>query len=310
MAEELRIVLIGQAAFGQKVLEGLFDQGYSVAGVFVAPDVEGKPFDPVKETAVAREAPVYQFKRLRDQEAIDAFTALAPDLCVMAFVTDIVPEAILTAPRLGTIQYHPSLLPKHRGPSSINWSIIQGETQTGLTIFWPDAGLDTGPVLLQKEVEIGPDDTLGTVYFDKLFPIGVEAMLEAARMAAKGTAPRLVQDESQATYESWCRAKDAIIDWTEPIDVIYNLVRGADPSPGAGTRLKGAGVQFYNTSKLGPESDRTPGEVCEVKDDGFRVAAAGGSLFVRRVKPENAKKVSASEWAAATGLEPGMKFEN
>ena len=176
---------------------------------------------------------------MRDREAVDAFKDLNADLCVMAFVTDIIPEAILEAPTRGTIQYHPSILPKHRGPSSINWPLIRGETRTGLTIFWPDKGLDTGPVLLQKEVDIDPDDTVGSLYFDKLFPLGVEAMVEAVILVRDGAAPRAAQDESQATYEGWCKAEDIVIDWSGPAAEVYNLIRGGDPSPGAGQHLRG-----------------------------------------------------------------------
>jgi methionyl-tRNA formyltransferase len=150
MAGDMRIVIIGQEAFGGKVLEALAEQGENVVGVFVPPDREGRPLDPLKVAAQERDIPVLQFRRMRAQEAIDVFMELKADLGVMAFVTDIVPDEILEAPTKGTIQYHPSLLPKHRGPSSINWPIIQGEAETGLTIFWPDKGLDTGPVLLQK----------------------------------------------------------------------------------------------------------------------------------------------------------------
>ena len=244
MAGDMRIVMIGQEAFGGKVLEALIEQGENVVGAFVPPDREGRPLDPLKVAAQERGIPVLQFRRMRAQEAIDAFTALKADLGVMAFVTDIVPDEILEAPTRGTIQYHPSLLPKHRGPSSINWPIIQGESETGLTIFWPDKGLDTGPVLLQKSIEIGPDDTLGSVYFDKLFPMGVAALAEAVGMVSGGNAPKLVQDESNATYEGWCRAADVSIDWSSPASEIYNLIRGSDPSPGATTTINGESISF------------------------------------------------------------------
>jgi methionyl-tRNA formyltransferase len=245
---------------------------------------------------------------MRDREAIDAFARLETDLCVMAFVTDIVPEAILEAPSRGTIQYHPSLLPKHRGPSSINWPIIQGETRTGLTIFWPDKGLDTGPVLLQKEVDIGPDDTLGSVYFDRLFPLGVDALAEAAEMVESGNAPRLAQDESQATYEGWCSAKDVVIDWSKPAGEVYNLIRGSDPSPGAGTTLAGKRIQLYRAEQRAGGGAGAPGEVTEVTEKGFGVAAGDGSLFIARVQPEGSGKVAAPEWIESSGLRPGARF--
>ena len=171
---------------------------------FCPPDREGRPVDPIKSAAGELKVDVFQPRRMRSKKAVEEFKSLDADLCVMAFVTDFVPSRILEAPRHGTIQYHPSLLPKHRGPSSINWPIIFGETETGLTIFWPDDGLDTGPILLQKRVPIGPDDTLGSLYFSQLFPLGVEAMVESVDLVRRGEAPRIEQDETQATYEGWC----------------------------------------------------------------------------------------------------------
>src|SRR6202030_3611800 len=139
----------------------------------------GQKTDPLKEAAVAAKLPVYQPASYRKLEVSDEFRALKPDLQVMAFVTLFVPEDFLKIPTKGSIQYHPSLLPAGRGPSAINWPIIKGESETGLSIFWPDNGLDTGDVLMQKKTPIGPADTLGSVYFDRLFPMGVEAMLES-----------------------------------------------------------------------------------------------------------------------------------
>jgi methionyl-tRNA formyltransferase len=308
MAGDMRIVLIGQAAFGESVLKALLDHGEQVVAAFCPPDREGRPADPVKQAAAQRRVPVLQFRRMRSPEAIAAFKGLNADLCLMAFVTDIVPDAILEAPRLGTIQYHPSLLPRHRGPSSINWPIIAGETRTGLTIFWPDRGLDTGPILLQKEVEIGPDDTLGSLYFGKLFPMGVTAMVEAVEMVRNGTAPRIPQDESQATYEGWCKEENVVIDWSRPVGELYNLIRGSDPSPGAGTMLHGKKVQFFRASKRDGETNKAAGEVIEVADKGFRVAAKGGSLLIERVLPEGGQKILAPEWISHVELKPGDRF--
>ena len=308
MAGDMRIVIIGQEAFGGKVLEALAEQGENVVGVFVPPDREGRPLDPLKVAAQERDIPVLQFRRMRAQEAIDVFMELKADLGVMAFVTDIVPDEILEAPTKGTIQYHPSLLPKHRGPSSINWPIIQGESETGLTIFWPDKGLDTGPVLLQKTVQIGPDDTLGSVYFDNLFPMGVEALAEAVSMVSGGNAPKLVQDDTNATYEGWCRAADVEIDWNSPASEIYNLIRGSDPSPGATTTINGESIQFFRTSIRPGDSGKQPGEVIEVADDGFSVASQGGALFVQRVQAAGSRKVMAPEWMEVVGLKAGDRF--
>ena len=308
MAGELRIALIGQAAFGESVLNALVERGENVVAAVCPPDKEGRPLDPLKTAAQAHDISLLQFKRMRDREAIAAFKGLNADLCVMAFVTDIVPEAILDAPSRGSIQYHPSLLPKHRGPSSINWPIIQGETKTGLSIFWPDKGLDTGPVLLQKEVEIGPDDTLGAVYFDKLFPMGVEAIAEAVGLVANGTSHKIPQDEAQATYEGWCRSENVIIDWGKPLTEIYDLVRGSDPTPGAGTTFEGTKIQLFRASKQEGANDKAPGVVTEVSAEGFGIAAEGGTLFIRRVQPADSAKIMAPEWVKSVGLRPGARF--
>ena len=168
----MRIIVNGQQAYGQAVLEALLERGENVVGVYCGPDKEGQRPDPLKDYAVSKDVPVFQPASFKKREVWDQMASLKPDLCVMAYVILLVPEAVLAIPTHGTIQYHPSLLPKHRGPSSINWPIIQGEKKTGLSIFWPDKGLDTGPILLQKEVEITAEDTLGSVYFDKLFSLG------------------------------------------------------------------------------------------------------------------------------------------
>jgi methionyl-tRNA formyltransferase len=147
------------------------------------------------------------------------------------------------------IQYHPSLLPRYRGPSSINWPIIRGDTRTGLTIFRPTDGLDEGPVILRREIPIGPDDTLGTVYFNHLFPMGIIALQEAADLVLSGRATQTPQDESQASYEGWCRAGEARINWHNHVDLIYNLIRGCNPAPGAWTTLNGKKLQLFDARK-------------------------------------------------------------
>jgi methionyl-tRNA formyltransferase len=191
----MRIVCIGQAAFGEQVLRKLIERGEEVVAVYTPRDTADKR-NPLKELAIQTGIPVFQPGSMRVPEVYEEYTRLKPDLNVMAYVTSILPDSILNYPGMGTIQYHPSLLPRHRGGSAINWAIINGETKTGITIFWPDGGVDTGPILLQKEVEISPDDTVGSLYFERLFPLGVEALMEAVELIKKGIAPRIPQDES------------------------------------------------------------------------------------------------------------------
>ncbi len=308
----MRIVVHGQQAFGKAVLEALLKRGDDVVAVYVGPEKPGQKADPLKEAAIAAKLPVYQPASYRKPEVWEEFRALKPDLQVMAFVTLFVPEDFLNIPTQGSIQYHPSLLPKYRGPSAINWPIIQGESETGLSIFWPDNGLDTGDVLLQKRTPIGFEDSLGSVYFDRLFPMGVEAMLESVDLVNAGKAPRIKQDESQATYEGRCTADNARIDWGKPWRQIHNLIRGCNPAPGAWTTFDGKNLQVFEAKPLPARDPKgiagKMGEIVAVEADGFTVACADGRIKVLRVKPPDGGKIGAGEYAAAAGLAAGIRL--
>jgi methionyl-tRNA formyltransferase len=308
----MRIVVHGQQAFGKAVLEALLKRGDNVIAVYVAPEKEGQKADPLKEAALAAKLPVYQPASYRKPEVWEEFRALKPDLQVMAFVTLFVPEDFLNIPTHGSIQYHPSLLPAHRGASSINWPIILGKKETGLSIFWPDNGLDTGDVLIQKKTAISDTDTLGSVYFDRLFPMGVEAMLEAIDLVKAGKAPRVKQDESLATYEGRCTAENARIDWAKSWRQIDPLIRGCNPVPGAWTMFDGERLQIFDCKPL-PARDPKGiggklGEVVAVEADGFTVVCADGRIKVFRVKPVDGPKTSAGEFAAASTLAVGTRL--
>ena len=179
----MRIILVGQGPFGEKTLDALIQKGENIVGVFCPQDKRGEAMKALAENSAIA---LFQPDHMKNAEVHKAYLDLNPDLVVLAFVTDILPESLLDIPSIGTICYHPSLLPRHRGSSGINWAVIQGDTRTGLTILWVDKGIDTGPILLQKEVDIEPDDTLGSVYFNKLYPLGVEAMMESIELVRAG----------------------------------------------------------------------------------------------------------------------------
>jgi methionyl-tRNA formyltransferase len=303
----MRIIVHGQQAFGEAVLKALVDRSEDIIAVYCAPDRDGRPDDPIKTLALEHDLPVYQPKSFKDPEVWEECRALKPDLGVMAYVTKFVPEEFLYIPNKGTIQYHPSLLPLHRGPSSINWPIIMGSKKTGLSIFWPDNGLDTGPILMQKETEISDTDTLGSVYFDRLFPMGVEAMIESVDLVRDGKAPKIKQDETKATYESWCRADDVEIDWSKPVDEVYALIRGANPQPGAWTKHNGKTLQIFDCRKV-TSGDGAPGEVIAISDEGITVAAGGGGLNLQRVRPEGDKKLKTADFVSGSGIAVGAKL--
>ena len=303
----MRIALMGQAAFGADVLKGLLAKGRQVVGVFCPPD-RGAKLDPLKEAALVAGLPVFQPRRLKDPEAYEQMVSLRPDLAVLAFVTDIVPEKVLKVPKLGAICYHPSILPRYRGASAINWAIINGETKTGLTIFWADAGIDTGDMLLQKEVEIGPEETTGEVYFNKLYPLGVEAVLEAVDLVAEGKAPHIPQDHSRATYDPPCDEKVAGLDWNKPGRNVFNFIRGCDPQPGATTTFKGEKVKLYNARFLDEADQASPGEILAVTDKGLKIAVQGGALLVTRLRTKELGKVKAPDFIQARQPQVGERF--
>lgn len=305
----MRIVLFGQAAFGEKTLQALVDSGEEVVGTYTPPDISGRT-DPLKTLAGRLMIPVFQPERMRSPAVYDEYIGLKPDLNVMAFVTDIMPESILNYPRLGTIMYHPSLLPRHRGGSAINWAVISGEKKTGVTILWPDKGLDTGPILLQKEAEISPDDTVGSLYFNKLFPLGIAAILESVRLIKEGIAPRIPQDESRATHEGLCTEKDGLIDWRQPAEIIYNLIRGTNPQPGATTFIGGQWFKVFDSAFIPGDTGGAAGEIVDITERGFAVAVAGGAIIIKRVQVKGGPKTGAAEFAAQAGLKKGARLGN
>ena len=301
----MRVLLVGQAAFAEQVLRGLEEAGDVIAAVICPPDAGSKP-DPLKTAAVERGVPVHQFRSLKLPEARRAFEAAAADLAVLAYVTQIVPEPFLAIPRLTSICFHPSLLPRYRGGSAIAWQLIRGETRTGVTVFWPDAGIDTGPILLQRDAAIGPDDTAGTLYYRTLFPLGVQVVLDAVALVRAGRAPRVPQDEAQATHDPLCSDAHAAIDWTRPAADVHNLIRGCDPQPGAYTTWRGSRVRLYEPHRIaGRPGD--PGTVINVGAEGVTIATTDGAVCCARVR-DGGQKGPAAEIARALGLKPGGRL--
>jgi methionyl-tRNA formyltransferase len=299
----MRIVLHGQQAFGEAVLQKLLDRGEDVVAVCCAPTKEGKPEDPLALLARDKGIPLHQPASWKTPEALELMQSFKADICMMAYVLLFVPEAVRDAPTYGTFQYHPSLCPQHRGPSSINWPIAMGKTHTGLTIFWPDDGLDEGPIMLQKTCAIGADETLGDIYFKKLFPMGVDAMIEGLDMVKAGVIIKHDQRLEDGTYEGWFKKDSAKLDWTKPVAETYNTIRAANPAPGAWTTLNGAEVKIYDAARM--DGDGTPGEIIDISEEGVTVQGNGGRILIKRVRPEATGKIPASEWASAITLKIG-----
>ena len=305
----MRIAIVGQKDFGKAALEAFVKRGDAVAGVFCAPEKPGETPDPLRLGAEQLRIPVFAMPSLRVEEARRALQSLDVDLAVLAYVLQFVPQDFAHIPKHGTIQFHPSLLPRYRGPSSINWPVILGDTRTGLTIFRPVDGLDEGPVILQKETPIGPDETTGKIYFERLFPMGIEALLEAADLIVQGRAQPVAQEESHASYEGWCREAEARVNWHTHADQTYNLIRGCDPAPGAWTSFNGARLQLFDARK---HSTRTfsqvkgrIGAITEIGAQSLRVSAQGGQIEIFKVRPEGGRKMPAAQFCAEAGVSLG-----
>ena len=303
----MRIILIGQAAFAQKTLERLVSKGEEVVAAYCPPDTPGAKMDPVKQKALELGIPVHQHKTLKAPEVRDEFVSSNADLAILAFVPQIVPPPVFSAPRLGSICFHPSLLPKYRGASAINWALINGEPVTGLTLFWVDRGIDTGPILLQKEVNVEVDDTAGSLYFNKISPLGIEAIGEAVDLIKAGNPPRIVQDESKATYDPPCGDEHARIDWSKPAQQIHNLIRGCDPQPGAHTIAQGKMVRVFDARLQQAANSAAAGQVTGIGGEEITIALNGGTLTVKRMRGEGAK-IAAAEFAKQSGLNVGDRL--
>ncbi|MEB2285385.1 MAG: hypothetical protein B6D46_00955 [Polyangiaceae bacterium UTPRO1] len=302
----LRIVLFGQAAFAEKVLRGLLARGDDVVAVYCPPDAGGKP-DPLKTAALAAGIPCQQPPSYKSEAVRAEIAALAPELIVLAYVTLIVPEAVIAIPSKGAICFHPSLLPRRRGGSAINWTLIEGDPKAGITVFWTDAGIDTGPILLQREIEIDPDDSAGSLYYRRIFPAGVDLVLESVALIDAGRAPRLPQDEALASYEPLCRDQHAGIDWTKPAPRVHDLIRGCDPQPGAHTSAGGKRLRFYESRRAAGEG--IPGTILALAPDGVTIATGGGAVRVGKARIDGApEKLPAAEVAAALGLGVGSRL--
>ncbi|MCU0667732.1 MAG: methionyl-tRNA formyltransferase [Myxococcota bacterium] len=305
-----RIALFGQAAFAKDVLVRLLDAGHEIVAVYTLPAGGGKP-DPLAAEAEARGLRLLRYKAFRRQgeaipERVAEYRALGAELNVMPYTTVILPPEIVDAPPLGSLCFHPSLLPAFRGGAAIPWQIILGARETGVTVFVPDAGVDTGPIVVQKGgVPIADTDTAASLYFDKLYPLGVEAVLEAVDAIDRGTAKPRAQGEAGASFQGLVTDAVARIDWTRPAIEIDRLVRGCDPNPGArAERASGASVRLFDARLEPGESGAPAGTV--LGSDGGRVAIAarGGRVTVGKLRIDDGAKLP----AGSAGLEAGERL--
>ena len=302
----MKIVLHGQQAFGSAVLDSLISNNENVIAVCSAPNKDNKKMDPLVENAIKNEIPVYQPESWKTEEAFDLMKSLDADLCIMAYVLLIVPSRILDLPKYGSIQYHPSLLPNHRGPSSINWPISMGSKTTGISVFWPDDGLDTGPILIQKQCDIDENETLGELYFNKLFPMGIQAIEESIQLIKDGHAPRIIQNLEDGSYESWFGKSQAQIEWSKDINEVHALIRAGDPQPGAWSILNGIEVKLYE-SMIFSNEDSDPGRIYGVEEN-LLIGTKNGILSFNKIRSDG-NKVMACDYCKDNNIQIGDYFK-
>jgi methionyl-tRNA formyltransferase len=300
----MRVAIIGQQDFGKATLDAFVARGDEVAAVFCAPE-KGRP-DPLRLAGQAAGIATHQFPKLTDPEAQEALRAANVDVGIMAYVTQFVPQDFCTIPKFGTIQFHPSLLPLHRGASSMSWSIILGRTETGLSVFRPTDGLDEGPVILTRTVAIEPEDTLGSLYFGKIFPMGVASLIEAAEMVVAGKAPALAQYEPAASYEGIIREAESQIHWATHVDQTFNLIRGCNPAPGAWTTQDGKKLFLFECTKriartFSEVRGKKIGQVVAQSESSVVIHGQGGFIEVHRVRWDGGRKIPAAEAGLTTG---------
>ena len=245
----LRIAIFGQAPFGRDVTDRLAEAGHEIVAVHVPPDV-GSRVDPLAVLATERDWPLFRYKGYRRKgqaivERVEEYLALGADLNVMPFTTVILPPEIVDAPRHRSVCFHPSLLPAYRGGNALAWQIIEGARESGISVFQPDEGVDTGPLYLQKGgAEISPTDNTASLYFDKLYPMGVEAMVDVVAAIDAGTAHLQPQAREGASFQGLVDDEVARLDFAAGADGVDRRIRGCDPQPGAWAELAGERIRL------------------------------------------------------------------
>ncbi|XP_072307942.1 cytosolic 10-formyltetrahydrofolate dehydrogenase [Eucyclogobius newberryi] len=308
----MKIAVIGQSLFGQEVYKELRKEDHTIVGVFTIPDNDGKA-DPLAMEAEKDGVPVFKFPRWRVKgqaipDVVSQYSATGAELNVLPFCSQFIPMEVINHPKHGSIIYHPSLLPRHRGASAINWTLIHGDKKGGFTVFWADDGLDTGPILLQRECDVEPDDTVNSIYKRFLFPEGVKGTVEAVRLITAGKAPRITQPQEGATYECIQKKGNAKIDWNQTAEALHNWIRGNDKVPGAWAEVDGKNVTFYGSTLVGNGTGAggQPLEVPGASQPGVVTKAGlmlfgidGKAILVKNLQFEDGKMIPASQYFSA-----------
>ncbi len=297
----MKVLFMGTPLFAVPSLEALVAAGHQVVGVFSQPD---KPKNrgmklqptPVKVCAQVHDIPVFQPTKLRDGAALETIRQLEPDLIVVAAYGRILPQEILDYPRLGCVNVHSSLLPKYRGAAPINWAILNGEKETGVTIMHMAPALDAGDIIAQRATPIDPDETAEALY-DRLARLGADLLAETLPRLADGTAPRTPQAEDQATLAPMLSRDLSPMDFTRPAQALHDQVRGLIPWPAATMDLNGVRCKVFATAVLGETTGKAPGSVIQADKKGLKLACGGGTVLgIQVLQAAGGKRMAAADY--------------
>lgn len=298
----MNILFMGTPEFAVPSLRALTEAGHTIVGVFTQPDKpknRGMKLEapPVKQFALAHEIPVFQPTKLRDGTALEQIRALSPDLIVVAAYGRILPDDILAEPKLGCINVHSSLLPKYRGAAPINWAVLNGETESGVTIMHMAHDLDAGDIILQSATTIGADETAEELYH-RLAELGGELVVQAVEAIRDGTAPRLSQDETKVTLAPMLDKSLSPVDWTRSAHAIHCQVRGLLPWPVASTGIiHGEMIKLYAVQETGEHTEKAPGTIVEAGKKGISVACGDGAVLqITQLQAPGKKRMSAADY--------------
>ncbi len=305
----MKIVFMGTPDFAVPCLQALIDGGHEILGVYTQPD---KPkgrgyqmsFSPVKELAMEHQLPVFQPKTFKDEEVVAQLRQLAPQLIVVVAYGKILPKSVLEIPELGCVNVHGSLLPKYRGAGPIQWSVINGEQETGITTMFMGEGLDTGDMILKRSIPIGEDETSGELY-ERMEKLGAQCLMETITLFEKGDVPREPQKDEASSYAPMLDKKLALLDFQKTGREIHNLVRGLNPWPVAFTKLRGKVLKVYAAKEI-PGYTGRPGEVLDEKR--FIVGCGDGAVEFLEIALEGKKRMASADFLRGYHLKKGEKL--
>ena len=311
----MQIVFMGTSDFALPALQVLHASRHQIVLVITQPDRprgRGLRLSPpaVKELALSLNLPVIQPLKIKDPAVIQQLQALKPQIILVVAYGQFLPEQILSLPKYGCVNLHPSLLPKYRGPAPIPWAILQGEEKTGVTTMFIGEGVDAGPILLQEEIEIEPMDTAATLH-DKLAIVGAELLLKTIQGLEKGEVSPIPQPEELASYTSKLKKEDGQIDWKRSAQQVHNQVRAMNPWPGAYTFYSGYLLKVWQTRICSAERiviGREPGEILGIEDEGIEVQTGDQPLLITEIQRPGGQRMPVKEYIKGHPLCPGTKL--